>query len=71
MAWRRTPHGNQKGGTESRRRPREQLEPCVRDQCLKTVATTIQLIGMPIRALATARNIELAVMVVFTARTSL
>jgi hypothetical protein len=71
MAWRRTPHGNQKGGTESRRRPREQLEPYVRDQCSKTVATMNPPIEAPIRAQATARNIDLAVMVVFTARTSL
>jgi len=58
------------GRHRSRRRPREQLEPCMRDQCVKTVATTKSHIVASIRTPATARNVELAVIVIFTARIS-
>jgi len=42
----------------------------MRDQCVKTVATTKSHIVASIRTPATVRNVELAVIVVFTARTS-
>jgi hypothetical protein len=50
--------------------PSLQLEPCMRDQYLWTGATTTS-VGAPARAPATTRSVEFAVMVVFTALTSM
>ena len=42
----------------------------MRDQCMKTGATTMPQIEAPIRAAATATNVELVVMVIFMTQTS-
>jgi hypothetical protein len=60
--------GNQKGGTVIAAPPSLQLEPYVRDQCLKTEATT----PASTRAIAagTAKRVFIAIEVVFISLTS-